>query len=155
MAFFEKNMKISFYVYRGLIICLILLGLVLAAGTLYGVFFLRNPHSVEQTVVSQAEDHVFSGIGRLRVATADPEPGVAIIFVSFVFDPGDRIFSEELALRDRDFRGIIVDYIGSFSIAELNIMDEELIKNELLLRFNAILRLGRIDTLFFSDFMIL
>ena len=148
-------MKISFYVYRGLIICLILLGLVLAAGTVYGVFFVSNSQTNEQIVVSQEEVQIFSGIGRIRVSTADPEPGVVIIFVSFVFDPNDRTFSEELAFRVRDFRDIITDYIGSYSIAELNIQDEEVIKSELLSRFNAILRLGRIETLFFSDFMIM
>jgi flagellar basal body-associated protein FliL len=60
-----------------------------------------------------------------------------------------------LALRVRDFRDIITGYIGSLSVAELKGQEEEDIKAELLRRFNAILRLGRIETLFFSDFMIL
>ena len=148
-------MKISFYVYRALIICIILLGLLIVCGTLYGVFFSSRPQTNKQIDVLQSEAQIFSGIGRLRVPTADPEPGVVIIFVSFVFDPNDRIFSEELALRVRDFRDITADYIGSFSIAELHMLDEEKIKTELISRFNAILRLGRIDTLFFSDFLIL
>ena len=141
--------------YRAIIICLILLGLVLAGGTIYGIFFLSNPQTSEQIDVPEAQNQVFSGIGRLRVPTAEPEPGVVIIFVSFFFNPNDRAFSEELVLRIRDFRDIIEDYIASYSIAELSIMDEEIIKLELLARFNAILRLGRIDDLFFSDFMIM
>ena len=151
-------MRISLFVYRSLIICLILLGLVIVGGTIYGVFFLDNPRGNERPNVSQtsvSQDHIFSGIGRIRVPTADSQPGVVIIFVSFIFDPDDRAFSEELVFKVRDFRDIIIDYFGSFSIAELHIQDEESIKTELLRKFNAILRLGRIETLFFSDFMIL
>ena len=148
-------MRVSLFVYRGLIICLILMGMVFVGGTLYGVFFLTNSNTNEQIHVLQTDGQIFTGIGRIRVPTADPQPGVAIIFVSFVFDPDDRAFSEELALKVKDLRDTISDYIGSFSIAELHNRDEEQIKTELIRRFNAILRLGRIETLFFIDFMII
>ena len=98
---------------------------------------------------------IFGGIGRLRVPTADADPGIVIISVLFEYNPADRPFSEELALRIGEFRTIIRDYIGSFSAAELRQLNEEIIRSELLLRFNTILRLGRIETLFFGDFMII
>jgi flagellar basal body-associated protein FliL len=163
-------------VYRGLIICLIALGLVLAGGTVYGIFFLAARQGNRQAVSGlgqsrqqtggQGQTLTFTGIGRIRVPTraempafaADPpsvpQPGMALLFVTFVYSPDDRAFSEELALRVRDFREIITEYIGSFSAAELQRQSEEKIKTELLRRFNAILRLGQIETLYFSDFMI-
>ena len=145
------------YVYRGLIIFLVLLGVLLIGGTVYGLFFRPTPPGQDQVAVqnNHAGGQTFTGIGQIRVSTADPQPGVVILFVSFVYNPEDRAFSEELALRVRNFREIIVDYIGSFSTTELQSLNEESLKSELLRRFNAILRLGQLETIYFSDFMIL
>ena len=152
------------FVYRSLLICLIMTGLVLTVGTIYGVFFRSGSRNTQggvqgnaqgQSNISQSgQGQTFTGIGRIRASTADPEPGMVILFVSFIYYPDDKAFSEELALKIRGFREIIVDYIGSFSGADLHTKNEESIKTELLLRFNAILRLGQIEALFFSDFMI-
>ena len=145
------------FVYRSLISCLIALALIIVIGTVYGVFF-RTPAAgpTGQTAVpaEAGQGLTFTGIGRLRISTSDPQPGLIILFVSFTYYPEDRAFSEELALRVRDFREITTDYIGSFSAAELQNRSEEDIKTELLRRFNAVLRLGKIETLFFSDFML-
>ena len=125
-------------------------------GTVYALFFHAAPPGLKQTDVLQesGEGQTFTGIGRLRVSTADPQPGMVILFVTFLYHPDDKAFSEELALRVRDFREIISGYIGSFSAAELQNQGEESVKAEMLRRFNAILRLGRIEALYFSDFMI-
>ncbi|MCL2069657.1 MAG: flagellar basal body protein FliL [Treponema sp.] len=145
-------------VYQALVISIIVIALVLFLGSVYGMFFGSGPsRSGPQAGVSagQGEAQIFTGIGRLRISTADPEPGVVVIFVSFVYYPEDRAFSEELALRVRDFRAVVEEYIGSFSLAELHSLNEDLMKAELLRRFNGILRLGNLETMFFSDFMII
>ena len=147
------------FVYRCLVFFLLVLGLVLIIGTIYGIFFHTGFSGYNQTTVMQknkqnGQGQTFTGIGRIRVSTAGSQPGTVIIFVIFNYNPEDKAFSEELALRVRDFREIIVDYIGSFSIAELQKMSEDSIKIDILRRFNAVLRLGQIETLFFSDFMI-
>jgi len=103
---------------------------------------------------NSGEGQTFTGIGQLRVTTADPQPGMVILFVLFTYYPDDKAFSEELALRVRDFRDIITSYISSFSVIDLQKLGEESIKNELLHRFNVILRLGQIETLLFSEYMI-
>ena len=97
----------------------------------------------------------FTGIGRIRIPTADPQPGMVILFVSFIYNPEDKVFSEELVYKIRDFREIIEDYIGSYTVEDLQNQEEENIKLELLRRFNALLRLGQIETLYFSDFLII
>ena len=157
----ERRLRLLSFTYRGLIAGCVFIGLVIIAGTIYGLFF----HAASQdrkTGVSQKSElsageqgQAFTGIGRIRISTADPQPEMAILFVSFIYYPEDIAFSEELAHRIRDFREIILDYIGSFTGADLRVQDEEIIKTELLRRFNAILRLGQIETLFFSDFMII
>ena len=152
----DRRLRILFYIYHGLIICLILLGVVFIGGTIYGVF-LHSPsldHVQTDILEESGQGQTFTGIGLLRVSTADPQPGTVILFVSFVYYPADKAFSEELVLRVKDFREIIINYIGSFSVVELQKQGEEEIKTELLRRFNALLRLGQIGTLYFSDFMI-
>ena len=123
------------------------------------MFFHDNPPGHEQIDVlpeiGEIGGQTFTGIGRIRISTTDLQPGMVILFVSFIYYPEDKVFSEELVLKIRDFREIIIDYIGSFSVEDLQKQEEESIKLELLRRFNAVLRLGQIETLFFSDFMII
>ena len=152
-----KPFRILAFFYRSLLVCLVALGLVFIAGTIYGIFFQAVPpeNNLQVKVLQEIEKgQTFTGIGRIRVSTADPQPGMVILFVSFLYYPEDKAFAEELALRIRDFRYIIIDYIGSLSTAELNELSEEMLKAELLYRFNSVLRLGQIKTLFFSDFMV-
>jgi flagellar basal body-associated protein FliL len=144
-------------IYFSLIGFLILLGFCFIGGTLYGVFFYKNPpNQVRSTVFQNAEKgQTFTGIGTIRVPTADAQPGIVILFISFIYYPEDLAFSEELALRVKDFRQIIIDYFSQFSVSELRGLSEADIKSELLFRFNSILRLGQIETLYFGDFMII
>jgi len=142
--------------YRGLLICLLLLGLIIIGGTIYQVFFHDNSPRYDQiNILPESEGQTFTGIGRIRISTADPEPGMVILFVSFIYHPDDKFFSEELVSKIGDFREIIMDYIGSFSIENLRKLEEEYIKLELLKRINAVLRLGQIETLYFSDYIII
>ena len=152
----DRRTRILSSLYRGLLICLLLLGLVIIGGTIYGVFLYNDPPGQGQiNLLPESEGQTFTGIGRIRIPTADPQPGMVILFVSFIYYPDDKVFSEELVLRIKDFRDIIVDYIGSFSVEELQKLEEENIKSELLRKFNAVLRLGQIETLYFSDFLII
>ena len=153
----DRPFRILPLVYRGLIIFLIILGLLIIGGTIYGLFFQDSSLGRKNIDVSQksGEGQTFKGIGRLRISTTDPQPGMVILSVSFIYYPEDKAFSEELALRVGGFRDIITNYIGSFSIAKLKEKTEEDIKTELLRQFNSILRLGKIESLFFSDFMVI
>jgi flagellar protein FliL len=153
----DRRSQLLLYLYRGLLGLLILLGLVFIWGTIYGVFYHKNPPSQEKLTSYQkiGEGQIFTGIGTIRVSTADTQPAMVILFVSFVYYPEDKAFSEELVLRVKDFKQIIVDYFSYFPVSELRGLDEENIKSELLLRFNSILRLGRIETMYLGDYMII
>ena len=151
-----KRLQILSFVYKTLIVTLISVGLIFICGTIFSVF-LSNAGPENMTSSNNGEDdggQIFTGIGRIRVSTSDPQPGMVVIFVSFMYNPMDKPFSEELALRIEDFRNIIREYIASFHIADLQQVNEESMKAELLRRFNAILRLGQLDHLYFSDFMV-
>jgi len=153
----DRRSRLLLLAYWGLIGFLILLGICFICGTIYGVFFHKTaPIQIQSTVSQKAgEGQTFTGIGTIRISTSDAQPGMVILFVSFIYYPDDRAFSEELALRVKDFRQIITDYFSPFSVSELRGLNEEDIKSELLLRFNSILRLGQIETIYFADFMII
>ncbi|MCL2205302.1 MAG: flagellar basal body-associated FliL family protein [Treponema sp.] len=145
---------------RALFVCLLTLGVILIGGTVYSVVSGTSAsgdlaaYRNAQALHGGAYQQTFTGLGRLRIPTADPEPGMAILFVTFNFNPHDSAFTEELALRLGELREIIRVYIGSFPAAELQTQNEEALRAELLRRMNAILRLGQIQTLFFSDFVV-
>jgi len=153
----DRRSLLLLYVYRGLIGFLILLGFIFIWGTIYGVFFHKSLPNHEKSDASKkiGEGQTFTGIGMIRIPTADIQPGMVILFVSFIYYPEDKAFSEELVLRVRDFRQIIVDYFSSFLVSELRGLDEDSIKSELLLRFNSVLRLGKIEALYLGDYLII
>ena len=157
-----RPIKTMTSVYKCLLVCLAVLVLILIVGTVYG--FLSDPEpstherigdSQEGGALSENKEQAFTGIGQIRVPTAGPQPEMVILSISFVYDPRDRAFSEELALRVGKFKSTIESYIGSFSAAEFRKLDDDTIKAELLRRFNSILRLGQIETLYLSDFMVI
>jgi flagellar basal body-associated protein FliL len=153
--------------YRILLILGLALVLFLAGGTIYGLIF-RNSHpvytipvpSVPASAVSQGQsipvrDGVFTGIGRLRVVTADKPPVTVIISIAFPYTPEDRPFTEELASKIPDFRRVISEYFGAHTAEDLQEIDEGTIKAELLRRYNRLLHLGTIEILYFNDFMLI
>jgi flagellar basal body-associated protein FliL len=157
-------------VYRLLLVLLVFLVIILLGVTVYAFFFrdedaaFKAPSSPSSALnaAPASEAHIFTGIGRLRLLTADesvanlPEaPIMVIITVSFPYTPEDLAFSEELAARVRDFRTLTESYFGSIKAADLRNMREDQIKADLLERYNSVLRLGKIGTLYFRDFMFL
>jgi flagellar basal body-associated protein FliL len=148
----------------------VILGLaaVLAGGSLYGLLVLkegggRRAEAGEAAALpgkappadAPLGEGIFTGIGRIRVSAGETEPLTVVLSISFPYFPGDKAFSEELASKVREFRSISADFIASLSEEELWRQDEEAIKGELLRRYNRILRLGRIESLYFSDFMVI
>ena len=146
-------------IYRILLGLIVTLSLVFLAGTAYWFFFQRGNEAIAvlgtQGTPETNGERIFTGIGRMRLSTAEPQPAMVILTVNFPYSSGDRAFAEELATRVRDFRDITGDYFLSVNSQELIDKSEEEIKTELLEAFNSILRLGSIQTLFFNDFLIL
>jgi flagellar basal body-associated protein FliL len=96
---------------------------------------------------------IFTGIGRLRIPVAGP--GTVILSIAFPYSPGDRPFAEELAARVPDFRRAALEYFGSLDGAALENIDGEAARAEILRRYNALLRLGKLETLYFYDLMMI
>jgi hypothetical protein len=54
-----------------------------------------------------------------------------------------------------DIRRITSDYFAAVKAEELGLREETEIKSDLLARYNGILRLGQLTTLFFNDYLII
>ncbi|MDR2618799.1 MAG: flagellar basal body protein FliL [Treponema sp.] len=131
----------------------LVLALIYLGGTAWALFGRKE--SGEPKARTSGEDRVFTGIGRLRLSTGDPQPATVVVSVAFLYVPEDRAFSEELASRVGNFRSLTAGYFKSLGAAELKLKDEERIKAELLEKYNSILRLGKISGLYFNDFLII
>lgn len=166
--------------YRLLAIVVLFLALSLLGGTLYVLIMrasfgsnhtgqaLSPQSSPQRTTPNSAQDNqalspnspadttkAFTGIGRLRLSSASPNPSMIILSVIFRYTPTDNAFAEELAAHIADFRDIAANYISSLSTDELRGKTETELKTAILHRYNSILRLGQIDTLYFDEYMII
>jgi flagellar basal body-associated protein FliL len=78
-----------------------------------------------------------------------------ILQAVFPYYPGDRPFSEELVARIRELRNASSAYFADLTVEELAGKSEADVKAELLSRYNAILRLGQIEVLYFNEYMLI
>ena len=131
-------------------------------GTIFGLVRPRSAEPVlrlgsavqtEQITAQTGDIRIFSELGRLRVPLANSS--VLILSIAFPYSADDIAFTEELVVRINDLRMLASDYFSSLPAANLTQIDEEAAKREILRRFNDNLRLGRIETLFFSDMLVI
>jgi flagellar basal body-associated protein FliL len=106
----------------------------------------------------RAQEKQFLGLGRIRAPLAAAAPAAASIVVIspyFPYDPADRAFSEELAARIGDCRRATLDFFAAIPPSSPILNNDDAIKSALLERYNAQLRLGKIERLYFTDYMII
>jgi len=156
-------------VYRILVLALMILVLLIAGGSLFAIlrpsnadplFKLGNADTSSpgnSYAQATAETSVFNGIGRLRIPVAGRSGASAtmILSIAFPYPAVDQPFTEELASKIVNFRTITSDYFSSLPASTFVDFNEENAKAELINRYNDILRLGKIQVLYFSDLMIL
>lgn len=138
----------------------------LVIGTIYAVvrssdaepiFTLGSGNSYQsvntETSLNNNDIRVFSGLGRLRIPLVNSS--ILILSIAFPYTASDTAFTEELAAKIVEFRNLATGYFSSLPAEKVIQIDEESAKQELLRRFNNILRLGYINSLYFSDMMII
>jgi len=152
--------------YRVIVVFILALAVVLITGSLYAVFRSSDSGPLFRIggdsggekgrgePVPTGPVNVFSGIGRLRIPLDGESTATVILSISFPYPAEDRPFAEELASRIGDFRSIASLYFASLSPQKVANLDEAAAKAEILERYNALLRLGQIETLYFGDLMI-
>ena len=102
-----------------------------------------------------AESAVFNGIGRLRIPVAGKGTSLLVVSIAFPYPANDSAFTEELASKIQNFRTLTTEYFSSLPAGTIQNLNEDTAKAELLKRYNAILRLGKIQVLYFNDLMLI
>ncbi|MBO4857407.1 MAG: flagellar basal body-associated FliL family protein [Treponema sp.] len=111
----------------------------------------------------------YTGIGRIRTVTAsadstgtqtadkDSGTGVTPIVITpwFSYEESNTELYEELSRKRILITGIITNYFSSRTEKELLSTSEEKIKNELLEEINSQLSLGKINAIYFLDYIFL
>jgi flagellar FliL protein len=152
------------FFHRVVFLLLIVLLAVILAGSLYAflrqsdsgpLFRIGRNNAGAATNTADATEGIFTGIGRLRIPIAGQSNATLILSISFPYSAGDRPFAEELASRTGEFRSIASGYFASLSIDSIINLNEEHAKAAILNDYNALLRLGNIEILYFSDLMII
>jgi len=123
------------------------------AGPLFSFGKPAETANTALTLPPQSDDiRVFSGLGRLRIPLSNSS--TMILSIMFPYNAADIAFTEELAGKINEFRDIASGYFSSLPADRLAIIDEETMKIEILRLYNANLRLGRIEALYFSDMLV-
>ena len=157
----SKNERILYLALLSLAGVLILL---LITGTIFALVRPKNSNALiklgktntEQSATAQTpqgDTRIFSGLGRLRIPLSNSS--ILILSIAFPYQADDTAFTEELAVKIGEFRKLASDYFSSLDDNKIIYMNEEEAKAEILKLFNASLRLGRIEALYFSDMMII
>ncbi len=152
----NKPSSVLVIIQRILIGILVLIFLAILAGTIYAI--IAKSGSTEQEAIREAvqmDGRVFTTIGRIRARSAEPNPAAVMITISFPYDIDDVSFSEELASKVEQFRSETIRYFQAYTADELRLKSDAEIQRELLILYNAVLRLGFIDALYITDYMII
>lgn len=129
--------------------------LVLVAGLVLGTLYGLMQISARNQAVQAVEANYFTGLGHIRAQTADPTPATVVVGIVFPYDKQDLAFTEELSSHIAQFKELATAYFSSQSAGNLKNLGEEVVKMELLSRFNKLLRLGSIKMLYFNDYLII
>ncbi|MDR2602571.1 MAG: hypothetical protein LBC53_09015 [Spirochaetaceae bacterium] len=142
----------------------VLAALALAIAVITAIVFIsggaaRKTNPPDDSYLSAAgRNRLWTGLGRLRCPLKEESgktPSILVIEAAFPYNREDPAFFNELAVNNSRFRAETVSFFASLKANDPILGDEEAVKKKLLERYNSFLRLGKIETLYFSDFLII
>lgn len=145
------------------IAALIVLGTIAAliAGKRPGIAYRKSdPANAEQIKGASPEQTQFKEFGSLRIRLlpkeGSKEAGSVLLVTPWLsYDNGDSAFYEELVSKRNMFASYILEFFSSKSKDALLSTGEKEIKRLLLERFNGQLTLGKLNAIYFDDYMFL
>ena len=129
---------------------------IIISGTSFAVLTGARSRKLARAVVptEAGQTGVFDGVGRIRGKTADQPAAIVIVDIAFPFDASDRQFREELTQKRGELRAAATAFFSTRHAQELSPANESAVKAALRDTLNALLSLGRIEQLYFSQFHI-
>lgn len=112
-----------------------------------------EPSRVEKKAGKDAA--IYSELGSLRAVTADIPSVPVVISPYFPYPASDTSFFEELSQKKRQIRSIFLEYFAQHTKEQLVSIGEDKIKKDLIARINSVLVLGKIDVLYFNEYIFL
>lgn len=110
-----------------------------------------NPVNLQKSV----DYSVFSDFERLRTFTAD-KPQIPVVVLPFLSYKTENTFLyEELCQKQRKIKSIILQFFTQKTQKELFSMGEEIVKSQILLLINNELSMGKIEALYFEEYIFL
>lgn len=108
---------------------------------------------------SNTDDVSYYELGTIRVSTAktDSEEGGAIMILSpwLAYPAGDTVFFEEISRKSGAIKGIFQSYFSARTKNQLLTETEERISRTIMEEINADLALGKINSIYFTDYLFL
>lgn len=98
---------------------------------------------------------MFADIGVLRARTSDEKPASVVVYPVLPYRSDDIAFREELVQKTRMARTVVLDWFASRSAGDLRKLGETTVKAELLQALNSCFVLGRVESLYFEEYLIL
>lgn len=122
-----------------------------------GSSFRKKELTIEQASAKQEKNDlsVFSSIGRLRLLTSDNKDITIILKPYFFYPTSDKDFYEELVTKNQKMRFLISEYFENKSFDFIKTTKEMEIKKELLEILNESLVMGKIQDLYFDEYIFL
>ena len=130
-----------------------IIGVVRSSGAKPLIKLGKPAETPAETAAPDEDIRVFAGLRRLRIPLSNSS--TLILSISFPYPAHDTAFSEELAAKIDEFRSLAADYFSSLPANKTANLDEDAAKKEILERYNAILRLGKIRAVYFNDMMVI
>jgi len=155
--------KILIYILIALFVSIVALSIILAAtGSLSRLKEKAEPRNVSSAFGdSSGTDNngakydfsVFDGIGTMRLSTCDEEPVPIVLSVYFYYPTEDSLYYEELCTKTRSLKAIVASYFAGQTMAQLQKRGESTVKAQIRNLLNKELVLGKIDELFFGEYL--
>jgi flagellar basal body-associated protein FliL len=98
---------------------------------------------------------VFSDIGLLRARTANKEPVTVVVSPYFPYPSDDVAFREEIVGKTRAIRKTLLDWFAAQKIDQIDALGEAGVKKALIERINSCFTLGKIDTVYFGEYLVI
>ena len=141
---------------------------VIALGTIFGVankkqnspqILISQGKAVSLMAPSNTDEVAYFELGTIRISTASEkseENGTLLILTPWLAYPaGDTVFYEELARKSGVLKGVFQSYFSARTKNQLLSQTEENIESLLREEINADLALGKISSIYFTDYLFL
>ncbi|PIE97412.1 MAG: hypothetical protein CR988_08020 [Treponema sp.] len=140
-----------------LILLLILLFLVIIGLSIYAIVWKKSKPEVKTEMINNLpkDTYLFGDIGVLRAKTSDEKPVSIVIAPYFEYPANDVAFEEELVKKKVDIRTEMLAWFSVRTLEEIKAMSEAKIKQGLLEAVNSLLVMGKVEEIYFEDYVIL